>query len=171
MVIWVGLAVPQAAQLGGSHNIEVATLADAAEQLALTLAAAGGSQDVAVELAPGAHRVPAGGLVLGPEHTPSRPDHAVTWRCAASSGDSLAGRGACVVHGAEPITGPWRPCAAGHCATDGTMVASVPQLLKGKRLRHFYLNGRRASRTRSQLACKKTRGVAVHLGNQLKTNV
>jgi hypothetical protein len=138
--------------------IEVATLGDAAGQLARALAG-GGSRDVAIELAPGLHRVPAGGLVLGPEHTPSHPEHGVTWRCAVAGtvlgavrhrGSGLAGGSSCVVHGAEPIVGPWRLCAAGHCAANGTMVAPVPPALKGRRLRHFYLNGRRASRTRSQ---------------------
>jgi hypothetical protein len=128
------------------RTIEVATLAEAAAQLATTLAGSGGSGDVVVELAPGAHRVPVGGLVLGPAHTPSSSEHSVTWRCGADVGSS----GACVVHGAELITDPWRPC--GHCAANGTMVAPVPQALKGRRLRHFYVNGLRASRTRSNPA-------------------
>ena len=98
--------------------------------------------DILVELAPGSHRVPAGGLRLSAEHTPSSTRHTVTWRCAD-------GPGSCSVHGGQAVSSGWKPCTSG-CATTGTMVAQVPASLKGKTLRHLYINGQRAERTRSQ---------------------
>ena len=52
--------------------------------------------DILVELAPGSHRVPAGGLRLSAEHTPSSTRHTVTWRCAD-------GPGSCSVHGGQAV--------------------------------------------------------------------
>ena len=65
----------------------------------------------------------------------------MTWRCAG-------GAGACSVHGGTPVV-DWAPCKPGACANASTMVAPVPATLKGRTLRHLYVNGNRASRTRS----------------------
>ena len=133
----------------------VATLGKAAAALAAALAA--GASDVVVELSAGAHRVPAGGLRLGAEHTPSdAATRSVRWRCA--------GRGAaCSVHGGAAVTG-WTRCAPPKCRAAGpaTYVAPVPAALKGKRLRHLYVNGARANRTRT--AVSDLLGAPPHFG-------
>jgi hypothetical protein len=94
-------------------------------------------RDVVVELLPGSHRVPAGGLQLTLEDSPPGGEHWVRWRGAAYGGTS--------VHGGEPVTG-WQP------ATDlglprGVMVAPAPRL-PGGAARHLYVDGVRAARTR-----------------------
>ena len=114
------------------------TIGEAAAAVASALAA--GSRDVVVELASGSHRVPEGGLQLTAEHTPSDSNHAVTWRCAN-------GAGSCAVHGGTPISG-WKACAAAHGCPPGAVVAPLPAALKGKQLRHLYVDGLRANRTR-----------------------
>ena len=67
------------------------TLGGAASTLAAALAE--GSRDVAIELSPGAHRVPVGGLHLTAAHTPASAGHSVTWRCASGgcAARSMAG--------------------------------------------------------------------------------
>ena len=50
--------------------------------------------------------------------------------------------------GGDPITG-WLPCTAIDCPTKGTMVAPTPVALKNTRLRHLYVDGVRANRTRT----------------------
>ena len=119
----------------------VGTLGEAADRIEAALAGRR-STDILVELASGPHRVPAEGLRLSALHTPSSVQHTVTWRCAD-------GPGSCSVHGGEAVRSGWQLCTSG-CATKGTMIASVPAALKGKTLRHLYVNGERAYRTRSQ---------------------
>lgn len=92
-------------------------------------------RDIVVELGPGAHRVPSGGLQLGREHSSSSK---VTWRASAAGTSSI--------HGGIAITG-WR-LAADPALPDGVVVAPVPAALKGQRLRHLYVGGVRAHRTR-----------------------
>jgi hypothetical protein len=50
-----------------------------------------GSVDVAIELSPGVHKVPTGGLRLGPSHSPSNPRHKVVWRAMAGARTSISG--------------------------------------------------------------------------------
>ena len=83
----------------------VGTLGAAANRIATALADAGGSMDILVELAPGSHRVPAGGLRLSAEHTPSSTRHTVTWRCAD-------GPGSCSVHGGQAVSSGWKPASS-----------------------------------------------------------
>ena len=146
---------PGAAAASDSSTTTVGTLGEAAAAVAAALGASHGGEgsrtgatllaadsDLVVELAAGPHRVPAGGLQLTAAHTPADRGRTVTWRCAA-------GDGSCSVHGGEIVSGPWVPCKAGACADPRTLVAPVPAALKGKTLRHFFVNGVRASRTRS----------------------
>ena len=112
------------------------SLATAADRVRQTLEA--GSRDILVELLPGHHRVPAGGLQLGREHSPA-PEHRVLWRAAQ-------GGGPVSVHGGEAIAG-WAP-AADASLPAGVLAAPVPTALRGRRLRHLYVRGVRASRTR-----------------------
>ena len=102
-----------------SSTTTTRTLGRAASTLAAALAE--GSRDVAIELGPGAHRVPEGGLHLTAAHTPASAAHSVSWRCAS---------GGCSVHGGTPVSG-WAPCKPGACANGSTMVAPVPATLKG----------------------------------------
>jgi hypothetical protein len=141
---------PTAQQPGGSGGGDAAvvgTLSAAAARVASLLAAVG-SVDVVVELADGPHRVPPGGLRLSLEHTPAEQGHAVVWRCAS-------GAGSCTVHGGEPVTG-WKPCGSSAggdgCLGDGVWMAALPAALKGKRLRHMFVDGVRANRTRTNAA-------------------
>ena len=95
------------------------------------------SRDITVELAPGSHRVPVGGLQLGPHHSPTNPLHTVRW-VGASNGSALSG--------GELVTG-WK-AATGHVGLPhGTMVAPAPKLPAGL-ARHLFVNGQRAQRTR-----------------------
>ena len=103
----------------GAVRSATTTLGGAASTLAAALAE--GSRDVAIELSPGAHRVPEGGLHLTPAHTPASAAHSVSWRCAS---------GGCSVHGGTPVSG-WAPCKPGACVNGSTMVAPVPATLKG----------------------------------------
>ncbi len=95
------------------EQLSVATLNEAARIMAEQLQLS--SRDVTVHLAAGSHRVPVGGLQLGPQHSPSDPRHTVRW-LGATHGSALSG--------GEHVTG-WQ------LATDlglphGTMVAPAP---------------------------------------------
>ena len=120
----------------------VNTLGEAADMLASALAEPTGrwGDDVVVELAAGAHRVPPGGLVLTLAHTPDGRGRRVLWRCGG-------GAGSCSVHGGEAVSG-WKRCSDPGCPA-GAVVAPLPDALKGKRLRHLYVDGVRANRTRT----------------------
>jgi hypothetical protein len=100
------------------------------------------STDVVVELSPGRHRVPAGGLRIRANHTPADTKHRVLWKCV--------GDGECSIHGGEPVVG-WKACgdADGPSCPVGAVVAPIPVSLRGARLRHLYVNGMRANRTRT----------------------
>jgi hypothetical protein len=131
-------AVAATAASGGT--ITVRDLATAAEQLAATLREQG-SSDIVVELAPGAHRVPPGGLMLGPTHSPTDPAHAVVWR-AAQPGVRTSVMGGLAVTGWKATVDTTLP--------KGVMQAPVPASWAGKRARHLYVGGARANRTRTE---------------------
>jgi hypothetical protein len=174
-------AAAESARPESARN-ELRSLAEAAEAVERTLAEQpSGSTDIVVELGPGAHRVPHGGLQLGSKHSPqpspSSPMRRVVWRA------SEAGRSS--IHGGAKITGAngrreviespliyqqrtqttigtfdsgylvfcsgWRP-STDPALPAGVLVASLPAALKGQRLRHLYVNGVRASRTRIRAA-------------------
>ncbi len=118
----------------GLEQLTVATLDEAgrivAEHLQLS------SRDITIHLAAGSHRVPVGGLQLGPQHSPSNPRHTVRW-VGAANGSALSG--------GEPVTG-WQ-LAQDLGLPHGTMVAPAPILLNGL-ARHLFVNGARAQRSR-----------------------
>jgi hypothetical protein len=128
------------AATAASGGVTVRDLATAAEQVASTLREQGSSH-IVVELAPGAHRVPSGGLTLGPAHSPTDPAHAVVWR-AAQPGVPTSVMGGLAVTGWKATVDTTLP--------KGVMQASVPASWAGKRARHLYVGGARANRTRTQ---------------------
>ena len=117
----------------------VGSLATSAASVADVLAS--GSRDVVVELQPGRHAVPPGGLLLGPEHSPASPAHAVRWQAVPG-----AAPGNTSVHGGVAVTG-WKP-SSDKALPPGVMAAPMPPQLVGKRARHLYVGGTRANRTR-----------------------
>ena len=130
------LRPPSGTPVGGR---QLGSLAEAAEAVARAQAE-DIPREIVVELGPGAHRVPPGGLQLGSEHSSS--SSPVTWRASTAGTSSI--------HGGIAITG-WRP-AADPALPDGVVVAPVPAALKGQRLRHLYVGGVRAHRTRTPAA-------------------
>ena len=104
-----------------------------------------------VTLRAGAHAVPAGGLLLTAADSPSE-GHRVTW----------VGEPGASVSGGVAITG-WKPAQQGWALQgpgvppgllpEGTMVAPVPPSLLGATLRHLYVGGVRAERTRRAVGC------------------
>lgn len=90
-------------------------------------------RSLVVELLPGSHRVPRGGLVITAEDSTST----VIWRGSSNGSTSITGGEA--VTGWTATTDPSLP--------KGTMVAPAPKLPSGV-ARHLYVNGVRASRTR-----------------------
>ena len=102
--------------------------------------------NIVVELQPGLHRVPPGGLLLTAAHSPpaSATQQRVIWR-AAEAGQRTS------IHGGAAITG-WQAVKNDPALPAGVMVADVPAALKGKRLRHLYVGGIRAGRTRVSAA-------------------
>ena len=107
-----------------------------ASRLASTLAQNDGNVDVVINLHGGSHHVPEGGLVLDHRHTPSEGHH-VHW----------IGNGVASISGAIAVTG-WRPSKA----NTSIFVAPAPSDLHGAPARHLWVDGRRASRTRTTLA-------------------
>lgn len=93
--------------------------------------------DITITLLPGDHVVPPGGLKLGAEHSPP-PGHEVRW---------YGSGGRAAITSGTPVTG-WVP-AADAGLPRGTYAAPVPEVLKGMHVRHLWVNGQRASRTRS----------------------
>eukprot|EP00039_Didymoeca_costata_P020924 m.342867 g.342867 ORF g.342867 m.342867 type:complete len:745 (+) comp21934_c0_seq1:76-2310(+) len=92
--------------------------------------------NIIVNLSPGMHAVPRGGLRLGTKHSP--PGGKVVWRGSNKKASSISG--------GIPITG-WQN-STDKSLPAGVMVAKVPQQLKGSQIRHFYVNGMRCNRTR-----------------------
>jgi len=135
-----GASAVAATAASGGAAVTVRDLATAAEQLAATLREQG-SSDIVVELAPGAHRVPPGGLMLGPTHSPTDPAHAVVWR-AAQPGVRTSVMGGLAVTGWKATVDTTLP--------KGVMQAPVPASWAGKRARHLYVGGARANRTRTE---------------------
>ena len=125
------------AHAGTALEQPLSTLGGAQTRLRAALAA-GEERDVVVELLPGSHRVPVGGLQLGAPDAPRAERQWVRWRGAADGSTSVSG--------GEPVTG-WQP-ASGAGLPKGVMAAPTPSALKGKTLRHLYVNGARAPRTR-----------------------
>ena len=121
------------------------TLAAAAGEVAAALRRA--SSDIVVRLAPGEHLVPAGGLRLGPEHTPAEARHTVTWQ----------GAGAASVSSACNVTG-WAPAPASAGFPAGTVAAPAPAALGGAVVRHLWVDGVRAPRTRRALGAALSGG-------------
>jgi hypothetical protein len=121
------------------------TLAVAAGEVAAALRRA--SSDIVVRLAPGEHLVPAGGLRLGPEHTPAEARHTVTWQ----------GAGAASVSSACNVTG-WAPAPASAGFPAGTVAAPAPAALGGAVVRHLWVDGVRAPRTRRALGAALSGG-------------
>jgi hypothetical protein len=102
-------------------------------------------RDVVIELLPGSHRVPSGGLLLTAEDSPP-PGSTVTWR--GRGGDGSAGAAplaSTAVSGGEPVTG-WT-AVSDPTLPKGVMAAAAPALPSGG-ARHLYVEGVRASRTR-----------------------
>ena len=137
----------------GLTTLSLPTLEAAADAVAAALAE--GSRDVAVELAPGPHRVPAGGLRLTAAHTPGSAAHSVTWRGA--SGDE---GGPARIHGGVAITG-WVP-ATDASLPAGAMVATVPAAARGRRSRQLHVGGHRANRTRTVIGTPVGNSLAPH---------
>jgi acetyl esterase/lipase len=125
----------------GSQNAPLHSLQDAADRVAVMLRTPSANpQDIVVQLQPGAHRVPSGGLLLAAEHSPAPVSQQwVIWRAAEAGRTSI--------HGGVAITG-WHTVKNDPTLPAGVMVAAVPAALKGKRLRHLYVDGVRAARTR-----------------------
>lgn len=122
----------------------VRTLELAAARVATLLrqqsdAASSSFDDIVVRLAPGVHAVPPGGLRLTAAHTPKDSGQTVRWM----------GEGAASVSSAVPVTG-WQP-AVRQGLPSGTVVAPAPAALKGASVRHLWVDGRRAPRTRRAL--------------------
>ena len=111
---------------------EIALVASRLESI---LAQNGGNVDVVINLHEGSHSVPEGGLVLDQRHTPAQGHH-VHW----------VGNGLASISGAIPVTG-WRP----YKANNSVFVAPAPLDLHGASARHLWVDGRRASRTRTKL--------------------
>ena len=109
------------------------TLAEAQRQLRAALAQ--GSRDAIIELLPGSHRVPRGGLLITAEDSPSD-GHTVEWRGSASS----------ALSGGEPVTG-WSKLNDPSLAA-GVYAAPAPPSLPNGTARHLYVDGVRAARTR-----------------------
>ena len=124
---------------GAEGCATVGSLAAGAASVAASLAA--GSQDIVVELQPGKHAVPSGGLLLGPEHSPADAVHSVRWQAAPG-----AAPGNTTVHGGVAVTG-WKPSSDKTLPAE-VMAAPMPAQLVGKRARHLYIGGTRANRTR-----------------------
>ena len=138
---------------------EVATatsLAAAADQIASILQS--GSRNIIVHLPPGRIRVPPGGLQLTSRHTPPNPAHTVTWLGqVANTGagarrrhvhsSSASSNSTTRIHGGVNLTG-WT-LSTDPSMPAGVYTAPVPAELKGKRLRHLFVNGRRANRTKA----------------------
>ena len=102
-------------------------------------------RDVVIELLPGSHRVPSGGLLLTAEDSPP-PGSTVTWR--GRGGDGSAGAAppaSTAVSGGDPVTG-WT-AVSDPTLPKGVMAAAAPALPSGG-ARHLYVEGVRASRTR-----------------------
>ena len=72
-----------------SSELHATTLGEAADLVAAHLAVS--SRDVTVELAPGAHRVPPGGLKLDASHTPADRNHKVVWKSEVGARTSITG--------------------------------------------------------------------------------
>ena len=87
------LRVRVASSSGGgpttSSELHATTLGEAADLVAAHLAVS--SRDVTVELAPGAHRVPLGGLKLDASHTPADRNHKVVWKSEVGARTSVTG--------------------------------------------------------------------------------
>jgi hypothetical protein len=94
----------------------VRSLAEAATYLATLFRGGdgGGSRDVVVQLAAGAHRVPVGGLRLTQEHSPASARHRVRWMAAPHRPGSAAPS----IHGGSVIRG-WRPTRGAPTAPPG----------------------------------------------------
>ena len=90
-------------------------LAFVTSKIASTLAENNGNVDVTINLHPGSHSVPEGGLVLDHRHTPSE-GHTVHW----------IGKGLASISGAIPVTG-WKPSKA----NSSVYVAPAPSGLHG----------------------------------------
>ena len=104
-------------------------------RLASTLAESKGKVDVIINLHPGSHPVPKGGLVLDSRHTPAK-GHTVRW----------IGSGRASISGAILVTG-WTPSKA----NNSVFIAPAPSGLHGAIARHMWVDGLRATRTRTRL--------------------
>ena len=124
---------------GQRSSCTVRSLAESAASVSAVLAL--GSRDVVVELQPGKHAVPLGGLRLNADHSPTNPAHTVTWRAVPGTSP-----GNTSVHGGVAVTG-WK-LSTDPTLPAGVMVAPIPPQLVGKRARHLYVGGARANRTR-----------------------
>jgi beta-D-xylosidase 4 len=125
------------------------TLAEARDKLAAALRDQP-QRDVIVLLAAGRHIVPVGGLRLGREHS-AHTGHKVVWR----------GHGASITS-ATPVTA-WAPAPASSGMPRGTFVAPAPAALNSTQIRHMWVNGVRAVRTRSSLGDTFGAGVSLSL--------
>ena len=122
------------AHAGTALEQPLATLGGAQTRLRAALAA-GEERDVVVELLPGSHRVPRGGLLITAEDSQSD-GHTVEWRGSASS----------ALSGGEPVTG-WSKLNDPSLAA-GVYAAPAPPSLPNGTARHLYVDGVRAARTR-----------------------
>jgi hypothetical protein len=91
---------------------------------------------VVIELLPGSHRVPKGGLIITAEDSPSEDQHTVVWRGSADS----------ALTGGSPVTG-WTKLNDPSLPA-GLYIAPAPPLLPNGTARHLYVDGARATRTR-----------------------
>jgi hypothetical protein len=136
---------------GGSAAEPLRSLAETRDRLAAAMRQQP-LRDVVVSLGPGSHIVPTGGLRLGREHSPGA-SHRVVWH----------GKRGASVSSATPVTS-WKPALASSGLPRGTFVAPAPAVLNGTQVRHLWVNGMRAARTRSSLGgAFTTQGVTLAL--------
>eukprot|EP01050_Picozoa_sp_SAG11_P005480 SAG11_NODE_387_length_9883_cov_9.365699_15_plen_722_part_00 len=120
---------------GVSASSALRTLASARQRVRQALSE-GPQNSIVVELLPGRHRVPSGGLVLDARDSPAD-GHNVVWR----------GRpGTTSLSGGEPVSG-WKLTGDPTLPT-GVYSAPVPAALRGSSARHLFIDGVRAVRTR-----------------------
>eukprot|EP01047_Picozoa_sp_COSAG01_P039571 COSAG01_NODE_3278_length_6314_cov_2.240386_1_plen_851_part_00 len=113
------------------------TLSGTQQRLRQTLLHGRHKQNIVINLMPGVHRVPEGGLFLDARDSPAD-GHAVYWKGAS--------RGATSISGGEPVTG-WKP-AGDPTLPKNIYSAPAPARLRGSSARHLFVDGVRAVRTR-----------------------
>ena len=114
------------------RNLEAA-LATVAQHVQSSVGS-GRRMDVTVHLRPGIHVVPRGGLQIAAAHSPER--GSVRW-----VGENAS------VSSEQPVAG-WRRATEESMAAQGAFFARIPPGSTISTVRHLWVNGRRASRTR-----------------------